>query len=880
MWEFQLHNIEDLKRLGEELNAPVDAIEDVSILAEPVRVGDLTLPNALAVHPMEGCDGDSQGRPEALTFRRYQRFAAGGAGLIWAEAIAVAPEGRANPRQLWLNADSKERFAALLKRAREAAQRNGRDHNPVIVAQLTHSGRYSKPRGPAHPLIGQRDPYRDPLKPRVRPDKNVVSALPADWPLVTDAYLDELQQAYVMAARMAFDVGFDAVDVKSCHGYLINELLACRQREGRYGGSFENRTRFLLNVVDRIHNELGADKPVFVRLGIYDAIPFPYGWGVDAKDYATPDLTEPKMLIDLLRRRGVKMINVTIANPYYNPHFGRPFNEPVTGGYASPEHPLVGVSRLIRLTGEIQRTFDDVAVVGTGYSWLRTLMPHVAAATKAAGKVTVIGAGRLAFAYPDFARDIVRKAKLSPEKVCVACSACTQIMRDGGKTGCVVRDNAVYGPIFRRGRMGNREHLARLAAACTQCREPTCQLACPAGVDIPKFIRLFLDGDDEAAYAVIRKSNVFPEVCAWLCPVEQQCQGGCLRRFIGDGALPIADIQRYLAEQANRKGWSRLRIPQECSGKKIAVVGAGPAGLAAAAVLLERGHKVVLFDKANELGGIVRSMIPADRQEAALTDEISAVFKDVGKERLTLRLSTLLGRDFNLDAIIAQGFDAVFIGTGLPKSVEAGHAKADGIYSAGEFLSAAKRGDPVAVAGSRVAVVGGGNTAMDAAVTAARCGAKDVYVIYRRGFQEMPAWNAERDRALAEGVHFLILTAVQGLKCESGCLRAMRLCPTTLGEPDASGRSRPEPVVSSTYELPIDVVVEAIGQKADDNLAEVFGGVEIDNGLIRNRPNSFATSRPGVFAGGDIVRGASTVVGAVADGMKAAAEIDTFFKQQ
>jgi NADPH-dependent glutamate synthase beta subunit-like oxidoreductase len=153
-------------------------------------------------------------------------------------------------------------------------------------------------------------------------------------------------------------------------------------------------------------------------------------------------------------------------------------------------------------------------------------------------------------------------------------------------------------------------------------------------------------------------------------------------------------------------------------------------------------------------------------------------------------------------------------------------------------------------------------------------------VIYRRGFQEMPAWNAERDRALAEGVHFLILTAVQGLKCESGCLRAMRLCPTTLGEPDASGRSRPEPVVSSTYELPIDVVVEAIGQKADDNLAEVFGGVEIDNGLIRNRPNSFATSRPGVFAGGDIVRGASTVVGAVADGMKAAAEIDTFFKQQ
>ncbi|MBE0536698.1 MAG: FAD-dependent oxidoreductase [Phycisphaerae bacterium] len=875
-----MHTIEDLMRLGKELNAPVEAMEDVSLLAEPVRVSGLTLPNSLAVHPMEGCDGDAEGRPEPLTFRRYERFAAGGAGLIWAEAIAVAPEGRANPRQLWLNAESKDRFATMLRRARKAAQCNGPDHRPVIVAQLTHSGRYSKPQGAAHPLIGQRDPYRDPLKPQLAPDMHAASALPADWSTVTDAYLDELQAAYVAAARLAFEVGFDAVDIKSCHGYLINELLACRQREGRYGGSFENRTRFLLEVIDRVHGELGADKPVFVRLGVYDAIPFPYGWGVSEKDYMTPDLSEPKKLIGLLRGRGVKMINVTIANPYYNPHFGRPFNEPVTGGYASPEHPLVGVSRLIRLTGEIQQAFADVAIVGTGYSWLRTLMPHVAAATKAAGKATVIGAGRLGFAYPEFARDIVQKGRLAPEKVCVGCSACTQIMRDGGKAGCVVRDNAVYGPIFRRGRMSNREHLSRLAAACTQCQEPSCQLACPAGIDIRNFIRLFLDGDDRAAYAVIRKSNVLPEVCAWLCPVEQQCQGGCLQHFIGDAALPIADIQRYLAEQANEKGWSQLQIPSQCSGRTVAVVGAGPAGLAAAAVLLERGHRVTLFDRADELGGIVRSMIPADRQERVLSHEISAVFKDVSGERLTLRLGTTLGRDFNLDMIMAEGVDAVFIGTGLPKSIEAGHMKADGVYSAGEFLGGAKRGEAIAVTGKRVAVVGGGNTAMDAAVTAAQCGAQDVYVVYRRGFGEMPAWDAERNRALAAGVNFLILTAVQGLHCENGRLRGIALCPTTLGEPDASGRRRPEPVASSTYELAMDVVIEAIGQKADDDMGDVFCGVETANGLIRTRPNSFATSRPGVFAGGDIVRGAATVVSAVADGMKAANEIDTFLQQQ
>ncbi len=208
-------------------------------------------------------------------------------------------------------------------------------------------------------------------------------------------------------------------------------------------------------MVDRIGKELGQDKPVFTRLGIYDAIPYPFGWGVDENDYRKPDFAEPKKLIALLQQRGVKMLNITIANPYYNPHFGRPFNEPTVGGYESPEHPLIGVSRLINLAGEIQQAFGELTIVGTGYSWLRTLMPNVAAAAKANGKATVIGAGRLAFAYPDFARDILEKGALAPDKVCVGCSACTQIMRDGGRTGCVVRDNKIYGPIFRKGRISD-----------------------------------------------------------------------------------------------------------------------------------------------------------------------------------------------------------------------------------------------------------------------------------------------------------------------------------------------------------------------------------------------------------------------------------------
>ena len=861
------------------MGVSVDATEDVSVLAKPVDLGGLVIPNSLAVHPMEGCDGDAQGRPDKLTVRRYERFAAGGAGLIWAEAIAIVHEARANPRQLWLYQGSKETFAALVKRAREkAAEANGAGHRPVMVAQLTHSGRYSKP-GPApRPIIPERDPYRDPMTPQPKPTLDRKSKIPDDWPIITDEYLDKLQDAYVEAARIAFDVGFDAVDIKACHGYLINEMLACHNRPGKYGGSFENRTRFMLDVIDRIRAELGDKARIVTRMGIYDAIPYPYGWGVDKDDYTKPDLTEPKKLIALLRQRGVKLINITIANPYYNPHVGRPFNEPIVGGYGEPEHPLAGVARLVKVTGEIQKEFPDVALVGTGYSWLRTLFANVGAANKTNGLVTLVGAGRMGFAYPDFARDIVKHGRMFPEKVCVGCSACTQIMRDSGKTGCVVRDNEVYGPIFEHGRMSDKDNLLRLAAACRKCQEPTCQLGCPAGIEIPQFISLFLDGKEREAYEVIRKANVFPEVCAWLCPVEQQCQGHCLQSFIGDGALPIANIQRYLAEQANKNGWSRLRVPEKATGKRIAVVGAGPAGLACAAKLLEAGHTVTLFNKSAAFGGMVESVIPPDRQRSALKNEITAMFADVPKDRMILNLDKELGSAHNLDTIVAQGFDAAFIGLGLPRSTSITEKRFDGLWNAMDFLSAAKRGDGLNFAGKSVAVIGGGNTAMDVAVTAAQLHARDVYMIYRRSFKEMPAWSAERTRAISAGVHFLVLTQPLEYNSKGGRLTGIKVCPTRLGDPDSSGRRRPESVQSSAYNLDMDIVIEAIGQAASDNIEQVLPGVTLDDGLIRTQADSLATSRRGVFAGGDLVRGPSTVVAAVVDGMKAAREIDQFLQ--
>ncbi len=877
MFEFDLEKTEDLRKLAASLSLDMPMQEDVSILDQALKIGPLTAPNRLAVNPMEGADGDSDGSPCELTLRRYKRFAAGGSGILWVEAIAVVPQGRANPRQLWLHDESKDAFANMVKQSRKAAQESmGKQHNPIIVAQLTHSGRYSRPEGKANPIIPQRDPYRDAMVPQQPPIKNAKQAIPDNWPIVTDGYLDGLVEHYVKAAKLAFEVGFDAVDIKACHGYLINELLACHNREGRYGGSFENRTRLLLAIIDAIKQKLGKDMIITTRLGIYDAIPYPYGWAVDKNDYTKPDLTEPKKLFALLSQRNIPMINVTIGNPYYNPHYGRPYNEPIAGLYASPENPLAGVERMIRLTGEMQRAFPNMILVGPGYSWLRHLMPYVGAAVLKNGSAGIIGAGRMSLAYPDFAKDILTKGKLDPNKVCIACSACTQIMRDGGTTGCVVRDNKVYGPIYKHGRMSNRDNLMRLAQHCRKCEQPSCRCACPAGVNIPKFISLFLDGKDKEAYESIRKSNVFPEICAWLCPVESQCEGSCLQKFIGDGPLPIAEIQRYLAELANKNGWSKLNIPPKSSGKRVAIIGAGPAGLSAAARLLEAGHEVTVFDKNKSPGGMVESAIPADRIGAALTNEVKAIFDGVPAQRFKIESPKVLNTSFTLESVMSGGFDACFIGLGLSKAIRSSETRADGIWDAIEFLNKAKK-ENLDLGGKRVAVIGGGNTAMDAACTAKRLGAKDVYVIYRRSFGEMPAWPAELERAMDAGVHFLILTQQLEYETRDGKLTATKLCPTELGLPDKSGRRKPVALKDITYVLNFDVVVEAIGQKMPEDIGDALCGIDMADGLIKINEH-FQTSRPDIFAGGDIVRGASTVVGAVADGMKAAEQINHFLE--
>ncbi len=268
-----------------------------------------------------------------------------------------------------------------------------------------------------------------------------------DLPVISDDEIEQLEEKFVKAATLAKKAGFHGVDIKACHRYLNSELLSAFTRKGKYGGDFEGRTRFLVNVIGKIKDKLGRDFIVTTRLNIYDGIPYPYGWGMDKNSETGMDLDEPKKLVKLLNEKGVEIINLTMGTPYYNPHVNRPYD---SGGYVPDEHPLKGVARMTKGIAEIQKSVPQIAVVGTGYTYLRQFSPYLAAGSLESKDVTLVGYGREAFAYPNYAKDILQNGYMQKEKCCIACGKCTEIMRAGGTAGCVIKDSEIYAKIYRR----------------------------------------------------------------------------------------------------------------------------------------------------------------------------------------------------------------------------------------------------------------------------------------------------------------------------------------------------------------------------------------------------------------------------------------------
>lgn len=417
---------------NEKLEIPYS--DNLKILDTPIALYKKTIPNRIAIQPMEGCDGTYDGAIDELTHRRYLRFAKSGAGVIWFEATAVANEGRANPRQLFLNEKTLDSFKKLIFEVRETAYKETKTE-PVLIMQATHSGRYSKPNGVPEPLIAYNKPIFEGDNP-ISSDR-----------ILSDDYLKTLEEKYAVSAKLAQEAGFDGVDIKCCHGYLMSELMGAYLRKGEYGGSYENRTRLYFNAFQNAKNAVSDDFIVTSRINVYDGFPYPYGFGVNEHDGLTPDLTEPIKVIKTLKERfNTELIDVTIGNPYVNPHVNRPYN---AGPYKSPEEPIKGVERMMKCVGEIQRSFPDMTVIGSAFSFMKDEGANIAAGAVKSGVCKIAGFGRQAFAYPEFYRDIKEKGAMDERKCCLACGKCTELMRAVKVAGCVIKDKDVYLPIYK-----------------------------------------------------------------------------------------------------------------------------------------------------------------------------------------------------------------------------------------------------------------------------------------------------------------------------------------------------------------------------------------------------------------------------------------------
>jgi 2,4-dienoyl-CoA reductase-like NADH-dependent reductase (Old Yellow Enzyme family) len=459
-----VRDVETFRRCLQQLQLDIPCDEAIiygseSPLAQPICVNGITVGNRIAIHPMEGWDGTADGKPTENTVRRWRRFGQSGAKLIWGgEAVAVRHDGRANPNQLLINSNTIDELARLRAVLIEEHQNTTGSRDGLLVGlQLTHSGRYSRPNAKDRPE--PRILYHHPiLDPRL--------GLSADYPVLTDGEVRKIIDAFHEAARLAWQAGFDFVDIKHCHGYLGHEFLSAHTRGGDYGGSFENRTRFLREVVEGVRAAVPGLQ-IGVRLSAFDTVPFrpdperssagklgpgvpelfesllPYRWGfgVNVHHPVESDLTEAVRFLSLLRALDIRLVNLSAGSPYYNPHIQRPALYPPSDGYQPPEDPLVGVARQMHMVRELKRQFSDLLIVGTAYSYLQDFLPYVAQGALRQNWVDSVGLGRMVLAYPELLWDVLEGRPINHKQVCRTFSDCTTAPRNGLPSGCYPLDS-------------------------------------------------------------------------------------------------------------------------------------------------------------------------------------------------------------------------------------------------------------------------------------------------------------------------------------------------------------------------------------------------------------------------------------------------------
>jgi glutamate synthase (NADPH/NADH) small chain len=422
------------------------------------------------------------------------------------------------------------------------------------------------------------------------------------------------------------------------------------------------------------------------------------------------------------------------------------------------------------------------------------------------------------------------------------------------------------------------------AKRCLQCKHKPCVSGCPVNVPIPEFIAAVSEGEFEQAYQIITKENALPAICGRVCPQESQCEGKCVRGIKGE-PVAIGRLERFVADY-HMQNMKNNETPEiEKNHMKVAVVGAGPAGLTCASSLAKKGYEITLFEALHKAGGVLTYGIPEFRLPKRLVKDEIETIKALDVD---IKTNVLVGRSITIDELFEEDYKAVFVGSGagLPRFMNIEGENLNGVYSANEYLTRVnlmeaykkKAHTPIKV-GKNVAVIGGGNVAMDAARTAKRLGAENVYIVYRRSEEELPARLEEVHHAKEEEIIFKLLANPTKILGEEGVVTGMNCIQMALGEPDASGRRRPSPVAGSDFILDVDVVIVAIGQTPNPLIRQTTSGLDTQSwGGIIVEEETMETTKENVYAGGDAVTGAATVILAMGAGKKAAEAIDAKLK--
>ena len=817
---FYLESADQLESEIHRLQLALPLDKDATSLGQGMALGGRLIVNRFCARAMEGGDAEAPGGPSALTLHRYVRLARGGYGLICTEPTAVDPRCRRDPHQLFLSGQTAPAFATWVDAMRAASAEEG--HEPALLfLNLDDAGMAT----------------------------GDVAAATA---------------CYVEAARTAGVAGFDGVEIRCESDVALADIEAASNGAAADPARFDTVQLRIDDVVQAVRAACPA-LLVAVRLRAYTARNQPLGFGTDPADYRVFDPTFPARLVRRLKDRGVCLLDMTANHPALRGGLGSAAsrNPVLPGGYPH-EHPLAALERVIAIAGALRDAASGMVVAAGGFSWLRQFMPAVASGAIRDGFLDIVALDRYALAYPDAPADWSALHRLDPYRCCIQCDACGELLRAGSRSGCVLQDRDVYGPAYR-GRH-DAERLMEEARRCHRCNPAPCQRSTPGALDIPGFMRAYACGDIQRAGRLLRAQQVLPEMCAELAPYSASGERDCIETVLHGTAVAIRDLQYSAAYRTRADGMAAIRLPPRATGRRVMVAGGGPAGIAAAATLLEHGHSVTLLERSGMLGGVPERLIPATRFGGSQA-EIDVLLEPARRAgRLDVCLNTALGTDVSVkDA--SRGSDALLLAVGLWKEHTLGSG--NGIYSGLDFLERRKAGPRTVIRGTAV-VLAGGDCAMDSACLLKADGADPLVILFGGSRSEMH-WCMEEAWFAQPGVHARMLCRPVGYQLDMhGCVTGVRVIPM---EPETGGGAHD--LAGGEFIVAADMVVEAMGLTVADDVRAAFPSLSFgeDGLLLGTGPGACHTGMDGVFAAGALVNGGASVPQCVEEGIRVAGEI-------